>query len=164
MLRALRKRRRPGRGEEGQSMIEFIMLVPLLMVFLWYMIHVNLAINKSIVGQVAARSQLFLKMYNHRSGPEKSEFGRTDRSHFYIGVSGEVYRDGTKPVAPTEILGIGPYPPKMSGIDDDPGEAEPGSLRQKVRIRSVFGICTHRKTMPDGSGPTDFCGSKPDGS
>ncbi|RYZ94437.1 MAG: hypothetical protein EOP11_26355, partial [Proteobacteria bacterium] len=72
--------RRKPRGERGQALIEFIMLVPIIMTFVWYLVHVNLAINKSLVGQKAARSQLFLKMYNHRSGPVLSEFGNTVRS------------------------------------------------------------------------------------
>ncbi len=156
-----RKKENP---ESGQALIEFIMLVPLLMAFLWYMVHINIAINKSIVAQKHARSQLFLKMFNHRSGPMQNDFGFTDRSHFYVGVSADVVQGTSTPVAPIESLGIGPNPKSNPDANDEPGEAQPGSLRQRVRVRSVFGICTHRKKLPDGSGPTDFCGAVPDGS
>lgn len=144
-------------------MIEFIMLIPLLMAFTWYMVHINLAINKSIVAQKHTRSQLFLKLFNHRSGPVTGEFGNVDRSHFYVGVSSNVVSGPSSVEAPTEMLGIGPNPKKMPDANDEPGEAQPGSYRQRVRIRSVFGICTHRKQLPDGSGPTDFCGAIPGG-
>jgi hypothetical protein len=148
--------------EDGQALIEFIMIIPLLMAFVWYIVHINLAINKSIVGQKHARSQLFVKLYNHRSGPVTDYFGNTDRSHFYIGVSGEVVRGSQQYPAPVEVLGLGPAPKKLPDLDDSNGEAAPGSLRQRVRIRTAFGICTHRKTVKDGSGPTDFCGSEPE--
>ena len=145
-------------------MIEFIMLIPLIMAFVWYMVHVKMAINKSIVGQKHARSQLFLKLYNHRSGPVASEFGRTERSHFYIGVAADPVQAAGTVAAPTEMLGIGMSPSKNTSANDDPGDAEPGSLRQRVRVRTAFGICTHRKRLRDGSGLTDFCGSVPSGS
>lgn len=143
--------------EDGQALVEFIILLPVVLAFLWYLVHVNLAINKSIVGQQAARSQLFLKMFNHRSGPMLADFALTRRSMFYIGVSGQVVAaaGSVQPIAPTEMLGIGPAPTLSPNADDDPGEAAPNSLRQRVRVRTVFGICTHRKMTP--TGPTDFC-------
>ena len=150
------------RRERGQALLEFIMIIPLIMTFLWYLVHVSLAINKSIVAQKHARSQLFLKLFNHRSGPITREFGFTERSHFYIGVSGELTKDG-KPVAPVELLGIGPNPKKNPDANDDPGEPEANSMRQTVRVRSVFGICTHRKKLKDGINLTDFCGAEPGG-
>ena len=159
----LKKQKKRGHREDGQALIEFIMLIPLLLTFLWYMIHVNVAINKSIVGQKHARSQLFLKMYNHRSGPVAAEFGNTERSHYYLGVSGEIMPPSGEPTAPYEVLGMGMMPAKKEGINDEPDEAPGGSLRQRVRIRTVFGICTHRKKLPNGSGLTDFCGSVPAG-
>ncbi len=143
-------------GEGGQALIEFILLIPIIMMFVWYLVHVNLAINKSIVGQKHARSQLFLKLFNHRSGPMFSEFAQSRRSHFYIGVSDQVVSGPTKPVAPTEMLGVGPSPKLQKGMNDDPGEPTANSPRQRVRVRTVFGICTHRKKTIDG-GLSDFC-------
>lgn len=150
------------RCEKGQALAEFIMIVPMIMAFVWYLIHVNVAINKSLVGQKHARSQLFLKLYNHRSGPVSEDFGNTDRSHFYIGVSGENMQGSSRPIAPVELMGIGANPKKNPDADDSAGEVSPGALRQTIRVRTVVGICTHRKTVADGSGPTDFCGSEPE--
>lgn len=151
--------------EEGQSLIEFIMLIPIVLAFVWYLVHVSVAINKSIVGQKHARSQLLHKMWNHRSGPVDKDFASSDRSMFYVGVSGEIAAgDSVKAVAPVEMLGLGPNPKKMADANDDPGEPPPNVYRQKVRVRSAFGICTHRKLNKDGSGTlTDFCGAETTG-
>lgn len=142
-------------------MIEFIILLPIVLTFVWYLVHVNLIINKSIVGQKHARSQLFLKLFNHRSGPVASEFSQTNRSHFYIGVSANVSLNGN-PVAPTELLGVGPNPTVLKEANDDPGEPAPNAPRQRIRVRTVFGICTHRKIAANGL-PTDFCSTEHEG-
>jgi hypothetical protein len=63
-----------------------------------------------------------------------------------------------RPIAPFEVLGVGPNPKLMPNINDDPGEPSANSLRQRVRVRTVFGICTHRKKTP--SGPSDFCATQ----
>lgn len=145
--------------ESGQALVEFLMLVPIVMAFVWYLVHVSSAINKSIVGQKHARSQLFLKMFNHRSGPMQRDADGTNRAVFYIGVAGNVMQAVASPIAPVEKMGIGPNPKKIATADDDPGEAKPNSFRQNVRVRTVFGICTQRKPNPSGQGVTDFCGS-----
>jgi len=144
------------REESGQALIEFILLIPIVLLFVWYLVHINLAINKSIVGQKHVRSQLFLKMFNHRSGPMFSEFAQTRRSHFYIGVSGKVVQGEVRPEAPTEMLGVGPNPKLQQDMNDEPGEPAANSSRQRVRVRTVFGICTHRKKTQSG-GLSDFC-------
>ncbi|MCO5143538.1 MAG: pilus assembly protein [Oligoflexia bacterium] len=150
--------------ESGQAMIEFMMLIPILMAFIWYLVHVSSAINMSIVGQKHARSQLFLRLFNHRSGPMTEDFRNTKRSHYYIGVSSKVTTVSNElPEAPIETLGIGPTPKPMDIAVDDPGEAEGGTYRQKVRVRTVVGICTHRKLNPSGIGLTDYCGSESTG-
>ena len=157
-----RRARENLREEKGQALAEFIMLVPLILSFVWYLVHVGVAINKSIVGQKHARAQLFLKMYNHRSGPAQNEFGNTDRSHFYIGVGANVLTgSNVRPESPVEVLGVGAAPKPMPGANDEKEEPPPGSLRQRVRIRTAFGICTHRKRLNDNSGLTDYCGSRP---
>lgn len=150
------KRRR--KQEAGQALIEFILLLPIILMFVWYLVHVSLAINKGIVGQKHTRSQLFLKLFNHRSGPMFAEFSQTRRSHFYIGVSDEVVQGDVRPKAPTEMLGVGPSPKLKKNMNDEPGEPAPNSPRQRVRVRSVFGICTHRKKTPTGL--SDFCATE----
>jgi hypothetical protein len=146
------------KNEDGQALIEFILLIPIVLMFVWYLVHINLAINKGIVGQKHARSQLFLKLFNHRSGPMLADFSQTARSHFYIGVSAKPMANNGSPEAPTEMLGVGPNPQKFKNVNDDPGEPAANSPRQRVRVRTVFGICTHRKRT--ASGLSDFCATE----
>ena len=141
------------------------MLIPIILTFMWYLVHISVAINKSIVGQKHTRSQLFLKMYNHRSGPIAQDISLTPRSQFYIGVTSQVVQ-GTSvvPIAPIEMLGLGPDPKHMSIADDTPGEAKPNAYRQGIRVRTAFGICTHRRFVEQGGVAiigllTDFCGT-----
>lgn len=150
-------------------MIEFLMMMPIFIALTWYLLQVNMTINKSLVGQKHARSQLFLKMLNHRDGPESFDYEQhpPERAVFWLGVSENVFGDdggGGRAPAPTVQLGVGlnaadraPYP----GARDEPGEPERTWLRQRVRVRTSVGICTSRKTNADGSQLTPFCGEIP---
>jgi hypothetical protein len=153
--------KREKKQERGQAMIEFIMIMPLILTFLWYMVHVNSAINKSIVAQVDTRSWLFIKLFNHNNGPAFYPQAPS-RSSFVMGVSGEVMPEGEpgfKVSAPTESLGLGVKPKDNKEANDDPGEPKGSSLRQKVRVRTAFGICTGRKQRKNSPLLTDMCGA-----
>lgn len=156
MLKRAKKR------QSGQALIEFIMTVPLILLFIWYMVHVNTAINKSIVGQVSARSWLFVKLFNHSWGPETPDMERTSRSAFSMGVAKDVIPEndpGFQAEAPVERLGVGMNPKENAKADNEAGEPKPGTLRQDIRVRTAFGICTSRKTKRNSPDLTDFCGS-----
>ncbi len=148
--------------QRGQALVEFIMIMPLVLTFIWYMVHVNSAINKSIVAQISARSWVFVKLFNHSYGPVKREFEASPRSSFALGVSGEVAPEGEMNYtasAPVEVLGVGPKPKDFNNADDEPGEPKGGIMRQKIRVRTAFGICTGRKTRENTQVLTDICGS-----
>lgn len=156
MLRPKRKHK-----QRGQALIEFIMSVPLILIFIWYMVHVNVAINKSIVSQVSVRSWLFVKLFNHSWGPVQTDMDRTSRSSFTLGVAKDVVPEvfDDSPDAPIERLGLGLSPRENSKADNSPGEPQGGNFRQDIRVRTAFGICTARKTKKNGQDLTDFCGS-----
>jgi hypothetical protein len=154
----------------GQALVEFLLLMPILIALLWYMLQVSMAINASIVGQKHARAQVFSKMFNHRAGPGNTaskdiggdggsldDLGSLRRSAFYIGVSRDVIDGSTEVPAPVFSLGVGPNPKVNPNADDSRGEIAAGSLRQRIRVRTAFGICTHRKFDPATMNYTDFC-------
>jgi hypothetical protein len=143
----------------GQALLEFILLLPILITFLWYMMHVSMSINKSIVAQKHARSQVFLRLMNHAAGPQRSpDMQSQDRSGYFIGVANEVIvTESDNQTAPVVTLGVGFKPKPKTGANDDPGEPEPGSLRQRVRVRTAFGLCTPQKRLKTGDGFTDYC-------
>lgn len=154
------KRKQQSR-ERGQALIEFILIMPILLTFIWYLVHVNSAINKSVVAQTNARGWLFVKLFNHSHGPVLEEMAASDRSTFSLGVAGNVMEEGEQSYvaeAPMERLGIGPLPQENTEANNEPGEPTAGSKRQDIRVRTAFGICTARKTRQDGQ-LTDMCGS-----
>lgn len=105
-----------------------------------------------------------MKLFNHQAGPVASDYANTDRAHFYIGVSSDATGQTKQPKAPIEVLGVGQTPKKIKEAKDEPGEPEPGSIRQRIRVRTAFGICTHRKPIPGIEGArSDFCGTGAEG-
>ena len=151
------------RAEKGQAMLEFIVMIPVVIAFLWFIIKVNLAINTSIVGQKHARSHLFLKMHNHRDGPIKGEYlGNPQQRSAYILLVGQETALGAGVFVPAPVvdLGIGIKPKQFPGATDDRGEPDTRKLRQRVRIRTSFGICTSRKPGTNGA-LGEFCGNVP---
>ncbi len=148
------------KNERGQALLEFVLMLPMVMAFFWYTLKVNVAVNKSIVAQTHLRSQLFLKLLNHRDYPVTDEYqsNPSNRSVYYMGVSDNVTTN-TRAFSPAPIvkLGIGTKPKVFPGTRDEAGEAESDWLRQNVRIRSAFGICTSRKPQADST-LGSFCG------
>lgn len=156
------------RDEQGQALVEFLMMMPLLIALLWYVLHVNAAINTSIVQQKHVRSHLFIKMFNHANGPVKDEYEPPKgpaRAHYAMAVSANVLGGGESGAtgsirAPVKRLGIGFNPSVNTAANNDPGEPSGGVLRQDIRIRTAFGICTSKKPALGSSRPfTDYCGS-----
>lgn len=155
--------------ERGQALVELLMVMPLLIAILWYMLHVNSAINASIVQQKHVRSHLFIKLFNHPNGPVISEYmppSGPARAHYAMAVSANVLGGGDAGSAtgsiraPVKRIGIGLNPTLNPSANNDPGEPTGGVLRQEVRIRTAFGICTSKKPTTSGSKPfTDYCGS-----
>lgn len=148
-------------NQRGQAMVEFIIMFPIILGFIWYLLKVQLAINTSIVGQQNARSQVFLKVLNHRDYPVENEYKNYSgkRSAYWLGVAGNPV-DPSSPTtqpAPVVNLGIGLKPTALPGSRDDVGEPDTSMMRQNVRIRTAFGICTSRKPFPNGT-YGDYCG------
>lgn len=154
--------------QSGQALVEFLVAMPLLLSFVWYMLHVNMAINKSIVAQKSVRSWLFNRMMNHSDGPQTNpDTLAQDRSAYFLAVSKDPVPSGSDVFdareAPVEILGVGFSPKRAAGANDDPGEQDLGTIRQGVRIRSAYGICTSRKVLALANKRTNFCDALPAG-
>jgi hypothetical protein len=157
MTTAAKKRKNT---QSGQALLEFIIMFPIILALLWYLLKVQIAINTSIVGQKHARSHIFLKVLNHRDYPIDKEYRENPgtRSVFWLGVAGRAIEENTvNSSAPVVDLGVGLNPRPLPGARDDPGEAELDMPRQRVRIRTAFGLCTSRKPNSDGS-LGEYCG------
>lgn len=137
-------------NENGQSMIEFIIMLPVLLGVTLFLIKVNTAIQMSIVNQQYSRAQTLYLASNHSEYPalrfrEGNEAGNTmlelGIDQMILGISDNIAESSEQlgeyePEASVQSL---VRPGKPIG-NDDPG-SEPES-RGRVRIRNTVALCT----------------------
>lgn len=143
------------RGERGQSVLEFLILVPLMVGLIILLVRVNSAIQVAIVDQQYARAQtLFLTMNSNtypRLALRVGQLDKKDYNQMILGVS------DTAP--PPGDSGAGSFPPdatvqdiggkKVRGSDEPQAEPEQRSL---VRVRNTVALCTQNNVVRDQSG------------
>jgi hypothetical protein len=148
-------RRRPAAGDEGQSLIEFLLLLPLLVGTVVILVRVNTAIQISIVNQQYARAQALFIAHHSPNFPRlrhHDRFLERVSNQMVIGVS-ENNRpdddDGSDyvPAASTQIVARSR---KLAGTDGNAGEIP--DLRGKVRIRNTISLCTQPIVMKTPNG------------
>ncbi len=131
-------------SKKGQSLLEFALLMPVLIMMLQIVIEVEGAISTSIVNQKYTRSSMHWFMFNHRNYMQlswlKLEKGGLMR-RFWIGVDDKINFGSDnpviKPVAPIRKIGT------AKATSDDTGQSEYPEVteRQNVRVRSVAFTC-----------------------
>jgi len=136
-------------NNKGQSLFEFILLLPVLLGFSTILIRINTAIQISIVNQQFTRDQLGILINNSAFYPALSKqqiLIQTGSNQMVLGVSeNQAVADdnGTySPEATTQWVGRG----SASKSNDSPQE-EP-SIRGSVRIRNSITICTNSFLLP----------------
>lgn len=153
---------REGKGEalssdqSGQSVIEFLLMLPLLVGMTLLLIKVNTAIQMSIVNQKYARAQALFIAFNSpvfpRRGSIASNFVEKNTNQMVVGVSEnsftaeaiEAAGGDQQPEASTFNIA----PRKVAGGSDAPGE-EPAK-RKNIRIRNTVSLCTQVNVLGDG--------------
>jgi hypothetical protein len=129
--------------KRGQSILEFVILVPLFLSALLFLLGVHSALQISINNQKFARSRLIFLFFNNRWGLESSFSRNTKKNTFFtrywVGVDKEIVRssDGA-PTAPTQQIGR-----KIAGAADNDaaGEVDYSGTRQNIRIRTTVFTC-----------------------
>ncbi len=134
------------RKKRGQSMLEFALLLPLILLVFKIMIETQSAMNTAIVNQKYARGSMHFLFFNHRNYPElkfaQDSDGKTHRRH-WVGISDNILfglpSDQLIPKAPERSIGgLSKGPP----IDEPPQtEYEEIAERQRVRIRVTSFTC-----------------------
>jgi hypothetical protein len=130
--------------ERGQSIIEFLVMLPLMVGLVVLLIRVNSAIQVSIVNQQYVRSQLLFLSYNSAFYPRLDHRVNSMANHGYnqmvLGMSEKALSGGDdftesndQPDAPVTKIRRG-----RDGNDDS--QAEPDS-RSRVRIRTSATLC-----------------------
>lgn len=136
--------------QEGQSVLEFLLFLPVFLTLLLLLYRIQLAIQVSIVNQQYARSQALFLTFNHPYYPELVRQGLMRQyplNQMVLGVSdnlasGESY----SPQATLQSI-IRPGKP----LGSDAPKEEP-LLRGKVRVRGTVTLCTSPWWIQNGSG------------
>jgi len=139
----------------GQSVIEFLIVLPLMVGLVMLMTRVNTAIQVSIVNQQYARAQALFISYNSPTYP--SLWTRVDASdklgynQLIMGMSNEKITDGddfTEANRQPDAVEI-TISKKGGGSDDK--QAEP-DLRSKVHVRTTVTLCSQSNVIRNQGG------------
>lgn len=132
--------------KKGQSLLEFALLMPIIVMMIQVLIQVESAISTGIVNQKYARSTLHYLMFNHRNYMEYKRFLPMDDGaymrRYWVGVDDKTnYGSGNasaiRPEAPVRKIG------RQKPSEDDTAQAEYPDVqnRQNVRVRVTTFTC-----------------------
>jgi hypothetical protein len=137
--------------ESGQSILEFLLLLPMLLGLTVLVIRTNTAIQVSIANQQWARAQALFLTFNSPIYPSvasrESNFIQTGFNQMMIGVSDNIASSqGTYvPIATVQNIAR-----KANAGGSDDAQTVP-SARAKVRVRTTVSLCTQPNVVPAGS-------------
>ena len=138
--------------EQGQSIVEFLISLPLLIGLALVMIKVNSAIQMSIVDQQYARAQVLNLTYNSPFYPTKDKRSvliGSQMNQMIVGVSENLPGAGNFiPEASTQRITRLPKAPGPEAPQEEPKQ------RAKVRIRDTVTLCTQSVVIKPGGGGT----------
>lgn len=127
--------------ESGQSLFEFLIFLPLIVMLYTFMMNIGNAINASINQQKISRSYLFYRIQNDSSMPRK--YDENDNVYqswniFSIYVIGWRERsESDVPIAPCYKLEL----PLDANEADKCDESYDGFSTAFIRVMTVVGIC-----------------------
>lgn len=157
---------RPDLGERGQSVLEFVFMLPVLLGLIVVMVRSNTVIQMSIVNQKYARAQALWLAFNSPHYPRRSfrtpgtagdQFVQYGFNRMVIGMAETPVDDtGGKATASMQTVVRGGVP-----APEGPSQSEPID-RAKVRVRTTVALCTQTNAIvtPQGLKPAtaDFIG------
>lgn len=149
-------------SESGQSILEFLMILPILMGMVVVLIRINTAIQIAIVNQQYSRAQTLFLTFNSPFYPKVSmqkSLVTRNFNQLVIGVSENTTdnQGDTSPVASTQVITRKP----TQGADAP--QTEP-LTRSKVRIRNTVTLCAPTYIVhngPSGISPVLPLGNEP---
>ena len=142
--------------DSGQSLLEFLLLLPVLMGSGMILMRLNTSIQMSIVDQKYARAQALFLPHNSPYYPKimrQADLFNKKSNQMVLGVSDNNKKsdsdgeDSYVPVASSYRIARN----AAAAGPDGPPQEEPVK-RGKVRIRNTISLCTHTITMQGASG------------
>jgi hypothetical protein len=134
--------------EQGQSLLEFLFMLPMMIGLIVLMTRVNTAIQASIVDQQYARAQTTWLTFNSPVYPnlrlQASELNGKNYNQMMIGVSDNLIGGSElHPEAQTTFI---PRKRSLASRASDDPQVEPES-RANVRIRNTVSLCTQPNVL-----------------
>ncbi len=144
------------KSEEGQSIVEFILLLPLMIGITLMMLKINMAIQVSIGNQKYSRMQAHHLTFNSPYYPQTSASSQGNRRapgmhRLVVGV-GEDAVTGAKS-RPKAVEVFVARNRQIASKSSDLGSAEPDS-RANVRVRTTVALCTFSNRLGSGKPST----------
>jgi hypothetical protein len=132
------------KNEKGQSLLEFLIMLPLMLGLVALMTRVNTAIQASIVEQQYARAQTTWLTFNSPVYPvlrlQATELNGKNFNQMMIGVSDNlISSDSNLPVASTTMIARNPAVASRASNAD---QVDGPTSRALVRIRNTVTLCT----------------------
>ncbi len=130
------------KNEDGQSVLEFMFMLPVMIAFVLILVRVNTAIQMSIVNQQYVRAQAHWLTFNSSVYPtidlRQKNFDNLDSSRMIIGMSEKSITDeNNEPIASTQLVAQS----KTKAGGEGPSQEEPRE-RGMVRVRTTVSLCT----------------------
>lgn len=143
-----------GTSESGQSIMEFLILVPLILGFTTLVINMNTAVQSAIVNQQYARLQTHFLTFNNAWFPDngfQTNLLQKKVGLFYMGVAeNPINQNGdTDAKAPIVRISRSLAADRVAGASDD--ERTEPDQRTKVRIRASSIICPQSLLLMGGN-------------
>lgn len=142
---------RHARDESGQSVLEFLILLPLMLGLTVLTVRMNMAIQVSIVNQQYSRAQALQLAFHSPNYPEL-KYQREGNNQLILGVSENMPdADGASyyPEATVSIVARNRRLANRPG-----GEQEQPNERSHVRIRNTVTLCTPSNSIQTSDGWT----------
>ncbi len=134
-------------SEEGQSIIEFLVFLPFMLMMYSVSLQLANAINASINQQKISRSYYYFRLANNSTMPKPVRDGSLDPTAAWsvfgmsmLGFADRLEEGGTgdgQPVAPCYKLHL----PIGENDDDVCDEPYSGTSTQFIRVQTAYGLC-----------------------
>jgi hypothetical protein len=150
-------------NDSGQSVMEFIFTLPLLLGLTALMIRVNTVIQMGIVNQQYARAQALYLAFNSPFFPEidrRIKLIEKKQNAFLVGISNETAPDNASDYKPAAPLYSIARSRKQAAKASDASKEEP-TLRAKVRVRSTVTLCAASQFIGSGGSIKPILGLSP---
>lgn len=135
-------------NESGQSVVEFLIVLPILLGLSVLLIRVNTAIQVSIVNQQYARAQTHFLTFNSSVYPSlrlrKFNMHANGFNQMMIGVSDKAIPEGQDTAPPEATVIQISNSKEYKGSDENQLEPE---QRSRIRVRTTVTLCTQTEVV-----------------